>query len=131
MLMSESSVEDKRHSKVYSDAREHGHIILPLKSRDEKIGILCLYLQAGKKLSGREEELYKSIADIISVSMQNALNHRQVAMLAQSLESSADMIVITDMEGKITYVNYAVESQTGYLKDETDWSACHYPAIPQ
>jgi PAS domain S-box-containing protein len=118
MLVSESSVEDKRHSKVYSGAKEHGHIILPLKSRDREIGILCLYLQAGKKLSGREEELYTAIADIISVSMQNALNHRQVAMLAQSLESSADMIVITDMEGRITYVNYAVESQTGYLKDK-------------
>lgn len=118
MLISESSVEDKRHSKVNSGAKEHGHIILPLKSRDKKIGILCLYLPAGIRLSGREEEVYKSIADIISVSMQNALNHRQVAMLAQSLESSIDMIVITDIEGKITYVNSAGIRQTGYSQDE-------------
>lgn len=118
MLMSESSVEDKRHSKVYDSAKEHGHIILPLKSRDEKIGILCLYLSAGVKLSDREIDLYKSIADIISVSMHNALNHRQISMLAQSLESSTDIIVITDMEGRITYVNSTVITQLGYSCDE-------------
>jgi len=118
VLISESNVEDKRHTKTYPEATEHGHIILPLKSRDRMLGVLCLYLSSGIRLSERETVLYKSVADIISVSMQNALNYRQVAILAQSLDSSTDVIVITDLEGKITYINAAGLVQLGYSQDE-------------
>lgn len=118
LLTSKSNIEDKRHTKVYPDAKEHGHIILPLISRGKTLGVLCLYLSKSAELTDREVELYKSIADIISVSLQNALNHRHVAMLAQSLESSGDVIVITDTEGLITYVNSEAIRELGYLKDE-------------
>ncbi|MBI4690518.1 MAG: PAS domain-containing protein [Nitrospirae bacterium] len=77
IIFSDSSVQDRRHTGTYSDIKEHGHIILPLKSRDKMLGVLCLYLSAGIKLSDREIEMYKSISDIISVSMQNALNYEK------------------------------------------------------
>ncbi|TAN43918.1 MAG: PAS domain S-box protein [Nitrospirae bacterium] len=114
MLLSTSNTEDKRHTKIYPDAKEHGHIILPLKSRDKMLGVLCLYLSSGTRLSAEERELYKSIADIIAVAMQNAINHRQVAMLAQSLDSSNDVIVITDTEGRIIHINPETVRQLGY-----------------
>jgi PAS domain S-box-containing protein len=117
-VISDDCFKDERHTRTYPEIEKHGHINLPLKSRDKFLGVLCLYLSPETRLSDEEVKLYRSIADIIAVSLHNALNHRQVAMLAQSLESSIDMIVITDMEGRITYVNYAVESQTGYLKDK-------------
>ena len=77
IIVSGDSEEDKRHSRTYPDAKDHGHIILPLKSRDKMLGVLCLYLSAGIKLSDREIEMYKSIADIISVSLQNVISYKK------------------------------------------------------
>ncbi|MEW6109307.1 MAG: GAF domain-containing protein [Nitrospirota bacterium] len=133
VLISESYLKDRRHTKSYSDTAEHGHIILPLKSRDKMLGVLCLYLSAGVKLSKREIDLYKSIADIISVSMQNAINHRQVAMLAQSLDSSMDLIIITDTKGKIIHINPQAYDYLGYTQEELkgeDVSIMQSPSNP-
>ena len=77
IIVSGDSEEDKRHSRTYPDAKDHGHIILPLKSRDKMLGVLCLYLSAGIKLSDREIEMYKSISDIISVSLQNVISYEK------------------------------------------------------
>ena len=67
IMLSESSVQDRRHTGTYSGIKEHGHIILPLKSRDKVLGVLCLYLPAQIKLLGSEINIYKSIADIVSI----------------------------------------------------------------
>ena len=118
LLISGGNVKDKRHTRTYSDIKEHAQLLLPLKSRDKMLGVLNLYFPAKTKLSDREIELYNSIADIISVAVQNALNHRQVAMLAQSLDSNIDLIVITDMEGRIIHANPQVMEHLGYMQDE-------------
>jgi len=133
VLHSSSSREDKRHSMSYNDMDDHGHIIIPMKSRDRLLGVLCLYLPPGKTLSNSDIELFGSIADIVSVSVQNAINHRQVAMLAQSLESSNDMIVITDTDGSIIHVNPECIRELGYTKQELigrDVSVMQSPANP-
>lgn len=117
-LLSENDTEDARHTKTYPDSQEHGHIILPLKSRDKALGAICLYLPSGTKLPDKEVKLYESIADVISVSIQNAMSHRQVAMLAQSLECNMDLIVITDTEGRIIHVNPQAKEYLGYNRDE-------------
>ena len=88
IILSENSEEDKRHTKTYPDIKKHGHIALPLKSRDEILGVLCLYLSAEKKLSDREIEMYKSIADIISVSLQNVLNYEKSKQNEASLREA-------------------------------------------
>ncbi|MBI4710609.1 MAG: GAF domain-containing protein, partial [Nitrospirae bacterium] len=92
ILISESNVADNRHTIKYAGAKEHGHIILPLQSGNKLLGILCLYITAEKPLSDKDLNMYKASADIVSVATQNALNHAQVAMLAQSLESSMEKL---------------------------------------
>jgi len=118
VIVSESCYKDERHTRKYPEIIEHGHINLPLKSRGKILGVLCLYLPARIRLSDEDINLYRSIADIIAVSLQNALNHRQVAMLAQSLNSSTDMIIITDTEGKIIHSNPETLKELGYSEDE-------------
>ncbi len=118
LIMSENNFHDARHTKIYAGAKEHGHIILPLKSRDKQIGILCLYLPQEMKLSDEDRRLYECIADMIAVARQNAINHRQVAMLAQSLDSSTDAIGITDTEGRITHLNPMAFNEFGYSPEE-------------
>lgn len=92
ILVSESNVTDARHSRTYPDVKEHGHIVLPLKSGESTLGVLCLYLASGIRLSEKQRELYESVSDILAIAVNNALNHRQVAVLAQSLESNIDLI---------------------------------------
>lgn len=118
MVRSDSDRTDERHTKAYPGASEHGHVILPLQSRDKMLGVLCLYLPAGPKAADEEMRLYKAIAQIISISLQNALNHHQVAMLAQSLDSSNDVIVITNANGRIQHVNPEAMLELGYRRDE-------------
>jgi len=105
IIISEDSEEDERHSRTYSDAKEHGHIILPLKARDKMLGVLCLYLSARIKLSDREIEMYKSIADIISVSLQNVLSHKEMQQHNIELLSLADAsnVILTTTTTATTY----------------------------
>lgn len=57
IVFSEDSYEDKRHTSPCSGIERHGHIILPLKSRDKKLGVLSLFLPEGVKISPRDEKL--------------------------------------------------------------------------
>lgn len=118
LILSESIFEDKRVTKAIPADDEHGHLVLPLESPEKILGVLCLDLQPGAKLDERKTTLYKSISNIISVSLLNAINHRQVAMLAQSIDSSLDFIAITDTEGTILHVNPRVMDYLGYAYSE-------------
>lgn len=83
-VLSVSSITDESHSKRYPGHKDHGHIILPLMSQDTVIGVLCLYLQPNASPQEAELRLYHSIADILAVAIQNALNHRKAALLTTS-----------------------------------------------
>lgn len=118
VILTKQSVGDERHSKVDPGMPNHGHAVLPLKARGKMLGVLSFYLPAGVEMLTHELELYRSIADIVAVSVQNAVNHRQVAMLAQSLDSSMDLIIIADQEGIVLHVNPQAEKYLGYTRDE-------------
>lgn len=49
---------------------------------------------------------------------QSRINHASLVKLSQAVEQSADTVYITDMEGRIEYVNQAFEKVTGYGKEE-------------
>ncbi len=117
-FVSGNIAEDKRHTKTYEGMKDHQHIILPLKSTDKMIGLLCMYLPPDGSISERTVNLLMSASDIISVSVQNAMNYRQSSMLAQSFDSSSDAIFITDFDGNITYLNPMAMWQIDYSKKE-------------
>lgn len=43
---------------------------------------------------------------------------KEMQLLSTAMEESADSVLITDAEGRITYVNQAFERQTGYRRNE-------------
>jgi nitrate/nitrite-specific signal transduction histidine kinase len=100
-----TSSTDHRHSLTYQGMADHGHLILPLLLGGQLLGVLCLYLPAGKRLSAAEEGALRSVADIVTVALQNSLSHQQTAMLAQALDSSHDLILIADPQGVIIHAN--------------------------
>lgn len=113
-----TSSSDHRHSLTYEGMPDHGHIILPLLLDDHLLGVLCLYLPAGRTLSADEEASLASVADIVAVALQNSLTHRQAAMLAQALDSSRDLIMLTDPQGTIIHTNPMVVDYFGCQPEE-------------
>ncbi len=115
---STNSTEDPRHTRDYPGSAPHGHLLLPLRSRDRILGVLSLYLPAGKRLVDKDVKIFGAVADLLSVSVHNAINHRQVAILAQSLETSMDLVIITDPAGRILHVNPQATTYLGYSREE-------------
>ena len=109
---------DPRHIKKYVGICDHGHVIFPLITHDTLLGILCLYLEPDSQIPDAEVKLLQSCVDIISTGLQNALNHQEVTMLAHSLNSSQDLIIITDLQGTIIHANPMVLSYSGYPAEE-------------
>lgn len=60
---------------------------------------------------------YAGIATVIEITDIVQLK-KQVKLLAQAMEQMDEMVRITDINGKITYVNEALSHYTGYTKDE-------------
>ena len=77
------------------------------------------WMHDGMKLirdaDGNPREIVGSWVDITDLKMAE----ESQAQLAMAVEQSADVIVVTDREGTIQYVNPAFERITGYSREET------------
>ncbi len=91
---------------------------IPLKGLNKVFGIFTLY--AGEKNFYDEDtlELVNRIADHISFAFEFLKKEEELKKLSLAIEQSSDWVVITGMDGKIQYVNQAVEKITGYKREE-------------
>jgi signal transduction histidine kinase/HAMP domain-containing protein len=129
-LISPDCSADARQKRQYPELSRHGQISLCLKASDKVLGVLCLYLPEGTTLGPEEKSLFQSISGIVSVSLENALNHRQVTLLALSLKASNDEIALSDQalrRSKASLVNAQRIARVGNwdwnLADhQLDWS---------
>ncbi len=98
IVVSESCFDDQRHAHKYDGMKEHSHIVIPMIAGDKLLGTICLYIAENEKLSERDVALYKSMADIISVSVQNALSFESLQRHDREMLSLADAsnIVLAD-----------------------------------
>lgn len=84
IITSADCLSDKRHSRECESFVKHGHIILPLKVKEKLVGVLCLFTPPLQEVSGRVIHLYKTIADIISVAIENAKIHKTTLEIART-----------------------------------------------
>jgi diguanylate cyclase (GGDEF)-like protein len=84
IVTSADCLSDKRHSRECESSVKHGHIILPLKVKEKLVGVLCLFTPPLQEVSDREIHLYKTIADIISVAIENATIHKTTLEIART-----------------------------------------------
>ncbi|MBI5965019.1 MAG: GAF domain-containing protein [Chloroflexi bacterium] len=99
------------------------NFVQPLSVRGEIIGQLAV---AGwENIPPRAMELANTIAEQVSVHIENLrlFEETQTALaesrrLARAIESTADMVVITDRKGTIQFANPAFEKTTGYTVNE-------------
>lgn len=118
VIISESALNDKRHTRNYPGMVEHGHIVLPLKAGDNLIGVLCFYLPPNMRPSEDETGLLISLSNVLAVAIQNALNFTRIEQLLREIENHEerlramintlpDCIKVIDRDGRLIDINPA------------------------
>ncbi len=102
---------------------------VPMKSKGNVMGILCIMMNHCRHFTNEEVELLTGIANQVGIAIENARlyeNERQaLERLAVSernyrglFENANDAIWVHDLQGNITVANKACETQTGYGMSE-------------
>jgi PAS domain S-box-containing protein len=82
------------------------------------IGSLCVVYQTDCTFTDKDKEFLEIVASAIGVEEKRKEAEKKMKELATAVEQSSDWILITDRDGKIEYVNSAVERISGYKRDE-------------
>lgn len=72
IIISKDSHHDCRHTVRYPEMSSHGHIIIPLKTKDKVTGVLYLYLPADFKIEESKLKLLETICGQSGVAIENA-----------------------------------------------------------
>ena len=109
---------DERHTIRFEGMIDHGHYCIPLLVEGEVIGVINLYLESGHRYDPVEEAFLRAIGSAISDVLSYVSLKEKERRLSQAIEQVPDWVVMTDRQGRIEYVNPAVEKITGYSKEE-------------
>lgn len=104
-------------------------LIVPLKSKGEVIGTLCVARRHPRTYSVEEVDLLSSIGNQIGATLENARLYQEMRQTLKQLrqseeryrdlfESASDAIWVHDLDGKTLAANAACEKVTGYTADE-------------
>ena len=101
--------------------RERGAVavaLVPLSLEGEGVGVLWLEHDQPRRFDSNEIELALRVADQVVGSLVRLRLSQARRKLEAAIEQAADGIVITDIDGVITYVNPAFERVSGYERRE-------------
>jgi phosphate/phosphite/phosphonate ABC transporter binding protein len=82
MLICTNSATDGRHTIVDPDTPPHGHLIVPLKTKDRVEGVLDLYMPAEGAIEEDKLTLLLSIGNQLGIAIENAKLYEQTKALA-------------------------------------------------
>jgi diguanylate cyclase (GGDEF)-like protein len=82
IIISPDAGKDCRHTFVVHDTVAHGHIIVPLKTKDRVEGVLDLYMPANFEISGNTKELLTTIGYQLGIAIENARLYEKTEMLS-------------------------------------------------
>jgi PAS domain S-box-containing protein len=95
-----------------------GELAVPIKFRDETLGILDVQSNIIDSLTQNDLLLIETLAGQIATAMENARILQEANVFRQGIEQSDQAVFITTPEGKITYINAAFEKIYGYSASE-------------
>ena len=82
MVVSADGFQDARHTLRYAGMEPHGHIVIPLKSRERVVGVLCLDTEPGISVRESERKMLLSIGEQIGIAVENARLYEETRRLA-------------------------------------------------
>ena len=82
------------------------------------LGLLVVYSHRRRAFGEVELDLLADVLRVVRTGVFRIRLERERNLLARAVEQSPEGVMITDVEGKIHYVNAAFEAQTGYRREE-------------
>lgn len=82
LVVSGDALQDVRHTIRYAGMESHGHIAIPLKSRERVVGVLCLDTAPGIAVSDSERKMLLSIGEQLGIAVENAKLYEETRRLA-------------------------------------------------
>lgn len=97
--------------------RDHGHVILPLRSESGLEGVLTLYTVSGSTVASATLENLEHVAAAIARLIERVRLRARLARQAQSFRALLDhapIIAAVHREGRIVYANTSMAAALGY-----------------
>jgi len=89
-----------------------------LENSEEVIGCLLLLDTWPHRFSTEEMNLIWGITDQVATAVARMRLGREHRLLSAAIKNTAETVIITDTQQRITYVNPAFEKNTGYTREE-------------
>lgn len=129
MLVLDASSDPRLTRSVVVRNKIHPMLIVPMKSKGEVIGTVCVGMRRPRTFLPDEVDLLSTIAGQIALALTNARLYSEAREIADRLyksardyrdlfENSHDAIWFHDIDGRILAANKASEDLTGYPTDE-------------
>jgi two-component system NtrC family sensor kinase len=116
--LSKYSDEFPQHGALVQSEGAIPFITATLYSRQKRHGLVTIVHTGGKDFTQEDESILLSIANQLSLSIENAKLHRDVTdsenRLNLIIQSVSEGITVTDLEGRIQQVNGSVIKMHGY-----------------
>ena len=109
---------DERHETHYEGMCDHGHYVVPVKLREQLLGVMVLYINTGHAYNPGEVQVLENFAGIIALLIHTAKIRQEKQLTDLILAHSSHGVTITDRDRKIQWVNRAFEKVSGYTRDE-------------
>ncbi|MDD2798156.1 MAG: PAS domain S-box protein [Bacteroidales bacterium] len=92
---------------------------IPMRSDGEAIGAIVIQSYTDEEAYHKsDQELLEFVSNQISVAINRKKNEEEIALLTKSVSQSPVSILITDVYGRIEYVNPKFSAVTGYFPEE-------------
>ncbi len=129
MLVPDASTDNRLTRAAVIRNKMHPMLIVPMKSKGEVIGTLCVSMRRPRTFLPDEIDLLSTIAGQIASALTNARLYEEAREIADQLYKSArdyrnlfenahDAIWFHDIDGKILAANRASQDLTGYPIEE-------------
>ncbi|MDZ7640929.1 MAG: sensor domain-containing diguanylate cyclase [Desulfurivibrio sp.] len=73
----EKGTDDPRHTIIHPGMEPHGHIIVPLQSKEGTVGVFYYHLPPGNQMPPRKQSLLKDIGVLLGMAITNARRYEE------------------------------------------------------
>jgi two-component system, NtrC family, sensor kinase len=121
LLFTQDGCSDPRHARTGS-GENHGHIIIPMKSRGIVLGVMFLYTSKDFTLKPIDVRMLDAIGAQLGLAVENFRFYTEVKQSSEKywdlFENARDILFTMDTGCRFTAVNRTTEQFTGYSKIE-------------
>jgi len=128
VYISRNILTDPKFEPWRAEAKKRGYvsyIVIPLIAENRTLGVLNIYASEPDAFDKEEVNLLSELANDLAfgiVALRTRVEREQtqetLKKLSSAVEQTADIVIITNKDGVIEYINPAFEKVTGYVEEE-------------